>query len=368
MAHSHAHSEAETENTYFLDQLCTIAVGGLLGFTAIGLYMKGWLTSKFNLVDRFHIPVLAGGIVIIVLVLLRAIAVWKQAGQARAAKAVDHQAHGNECGHDHGPGEKCDHDHEHSHGHEHSYSHGHEHAHSHGHEHSHSHGHEHSHSHGHEHGHSHGHEHSHSHGHDHAHAHGGGHDDHDHGWAPWQYAVLIIPAVLYFLELPVDGHNLTKLNRDLQEVDLDPGVANQRLAFAHVAGSAVLPTFKKKGIRHLKFSDLSVIASRKASRDDFEGATVVMKGQFRRSERKDNEFQLFRVMVNCCGTDAITLRALIVAPEPLQGYQMMEWVEITGEMSFQQIRGTNQYLPVITLPTMEGIQRIAPPSDPNRDV
>jgi len=78
MAHSHAHSEPE--NTYFLDQLCTIAVAGLLGFTAIGLYVNGWLQTKFNLIERFHIPVLVAGIVLILLALLRAVAVWQQAG------------------------------------------------------------------------------------------------------------------------------------------------------------------------------------------------------------------------------------------------------------------------------------------------
>ena len=70
MSHSHAHSEPE--NTYFLDQLCTIAVGGLLGFTAVGLYRNGWLMTKFGLKENFQMAVLVGGITLLVLVVLRA--------------------------------------------------------------------------------------------------------------------------------------------------------------------------------------------------------------------------------------------------------------------------------------------------------
>ena len=104
MAHEHSHGEPD--NTYFLDQLCTIAVGGLLGFTAIGLYSKGWLQTKFGLIDRFHIPVLAAGIALIVMVALRALAVWKMAGQTRKATAEPVEA-GRE--HSHAHGAACDH-------------------------------------------------------------------------------------------------------------------------------------------------------------------------------------------------------------------------------------------------------------------
>ena len=177
-------------------------------------------------------------------------------------------------------------------------------------------------------------------------------------------------AVLFFLELPLDGFNRTRLDSDLKEVELDPGTASARVALANLAGSAVLPTFKKTNLPpiHLKFSELSVHASRQQSRDYFEGRTVILEGQFRRSEGKDNEFQLFRVMVNCCGTDSITLRSRIIAPEPLQGYNKEDWVRIEGELSFQKIAGRNEWMPVIQLPTMQSIQKIPAPADPNKDV
>ena len=316
MAHSHAHSEPE--NTYFLDQLCTIAVAGLLGFTAIGLYVNGWLQTKFNLIERFHIPVLVAGIVLILLALLRAVAVWQQAGVVRAKNMAvvedDHADHG----HDHG----------------------------------------------------HAHSHSHAHSHDEPKTPPPSHDDHghDHGWSPWQYAVLIIPSVLFFLGLPADGYNLTRLNKDLQEVELENGKANQRTALAMLGGSAVMPAFKKsdKPMR-LRFSELSVRASQPTQRDTLDGRTVILEGFYRRAATKDNEFQLYRVMVNCCGTDSLTLRSRIVAPEPLQGFRDGDWLRIEGELTFQKIAGKNEWMPVIQIPAMKDIEKLPPPADPNKD-
>src|SRR5438128_617080 len=44
--------------------------------------------------------------------------------------------------------------------------------------------------------HSHGDQHSHAHEHEHA------AEDHDHGWAPWRYVVLLVPVILFLLGLP----------------------------------------------------------------------------------------------------------------------------------------------------------------------
>src|SRR5207249_7750262 len=66
------------------------------------------------------------------------------------------------------------------------------------------HDHDHGHHHDHDHEHHH-HDHDHDHGHAHAHAHEQtpGHDHgHDHGWAPWRYTVLMLPVVLFLLNLP----------------------------------------------------------------------------------------------------------------------------------------------------------------------
>src|SRR5262249_19300624 len=106
-------------------------------------------------------------------VAIRALAVWRLAGQTSHSHAHDHH----------------DHHHHHDHAHHHHHDHGHEHSHEH--------------SHG---DHDHAHHHHHGHDHDHAHAHGQAHDHgHEHSWSPWRYTVLMLPVVLFFLNLPNAG-------------------------------------------------------------------------------------------------------------------------------------------------------------------
>ncbi len=370
MAHSHAYSHGEPENTYFLDQLCTIAACGLIGFVAVMGYRTG-LLDRIKLHPDFRIPVLIGGGALLVMVVLRAIALWRQAGEARSELAEeystgrDDHVHGEKeaCGHEHAHGETCGH--EHAHGHEHSHAHGHEHSHAHGHEHS----------------HSHDHDHGHSHGNNEGHSHGG--DGHDHGWAPWTYAVLLLPVVLYFLGLPTAGENLTRRDRNLVFKELDPGARERRVAAAKAVGTvyqlsfgcdaqkienAVMQTFKKQGPPlRLRFTDLKVYADRQNSRDYFEGRTVTLVGQFFPNPGKDREFKLYREKITCCGNDAVYLQTLIVAPEPLRGLSPGEWVEITGELSFRKQTGENQWLPVIDLPSNADIKKAAA-RDPFDDV
>src|SRR5262245_44671092 len=113
MAHAHSH---EGEN-YYLDQLCTIGVCGALGGVAIMMYVQGML--QYILVKQFHLWVLLGGIALLVLVLVRAVALWFSAGRVSHAHNHnhdhDHAHHHHDHGHDHDHG---DHQHEHEHCHE----------------------------------------------------------------------------------------------------------------------------------------------------------------------------------------------------------------------------------------------------------
>ena len=162
---------------------------------------------------------------------------------------------------------------------------------------------------------------------------------------------------------------MTRLEEDLKDEALDPGTRGRRIALANVAGSAVLGYFKKSNKPvNLKFSELSVYASREKSREYFEGRTVILQGQFWMMPGKDKEFSLFRVKINCCGADAITLKSRIIAPEPLQGFNTNDWVQIEGEISFQQVAGKNEWIPVIQLPSMNKIQKIEQPANPNDGV
>jgi uncharacterized repeat protein (TIGR03943 family) len=141
MAHTHTHTHAPG-STYYLDQLCTIFACAALGGVAVMMYFDGRLV--YMLTPFFFAPVMAGGVALIAMAIVRAIALWREAGAVK------------QCAHDH------DHDHDHAHVH----------------------------------GHDHDHEHC-----DHDHAPACGHD-HEHGWTPIRYVVLLLPVTLFFLNLP----------------------------------------------------------------------------------------------------------------------------------------------------------------------
>jgi WD40 repeat protein len=199
MGHSHDHGAEGS--TYYLEQLSNIGVSGALGGVCIMLWWQNRLGIILN--SKFFLPVLLGGIALLVMVVLRAIAVWQSAGQT---------GHAHDHGHDHEHDHACGHDHDHDCGHEHA------HAHEHGPACDHDHGHEHAitadpHHGGHgTHAHDHGiateplavaqaHE-EHNHGSESVEEHDHGHD---HGWSPWRYAVLLLPVMLFLLNLPSSG-------------------------------------------------------------------------------------------------------------------------------------------------------------------
>jgi hypothetical protein len=193
---------------------------------------------------------------------------------------------------------------------------------------------------------------------------------HNRRWAPWQYVILIIPVVLYFLELPQDSPRMhtnaaTRLNRD-EDARPSPPNAKQQLAIAHLAGSVIVPAFKKSRRPYrLALSELQAIARAPDSRDDWDGQKVVVEGQLRHLPSSDREFVLFRLQANC-GADGVTPQAFIIAPEPLQ-FQDMEWVEVEGELSFRKLSNRDSWAPVIRVESLDKIKKKTPPNEASTD-
>ena len=152
---SHIHEDSDT---YYLDQLCLIALCGAFGGVCLALFF--WQAPMLDLMlgRQFHGLVLASGILLLVLTGIRAVILWKAAGQAKTRLPLVHN-HGHV--HEHHDHEHCQHDHHHNHDHDHH--------------------------------------------HDHDHDHGHSHDGHDHDWAPWRYVVLLLPIMLFLLGLPNKG-------------------------------------------------------------------------------------------------------------------------------------------------------------------
>jgi hypothetical protein len=287
MGHTHHH---EDDGSYYMEQVCTIAISGLLGLVAILLYTSGKLNLLLN--PKLHWTVLAGGIALVILTAVRALAVWVPTTRKQAAPHDHEHAHDHDHGH-------CDHDHTHDHPHDHGHCH-----------------------------HDHDHEHAHAavaggtpHSHDeegagHNHDHG-----HDHGWAPWRYAVLMLPVVLFFLGLPNEGF------RSLEAADVK-GLDQKK---EDVADKGFDP--------ELGFRELEGAAYSQERRDLYEGKTVRLKGQFAPSGN-DRMFSLVRFKINCCAADAIPLSAVIMidpdTQEQLNPAQYQgKWVEVTGQVQFR---------------------------------
>ena len=297
MAHDHHHGGS----TYYLDQLCTIAACGALGGVSILMYAlrgpDGKPKLEYILAPQFFIPVLLGGITLITLVAIRAVTLCQEAG-----RAADH-VHGHDC---------CGHDHEHGHEHVHDHHHDDEHN----------------------------HDHAHVHSHNYAHDHG-----HEHGWTPARYAVLMLPIVLYFLNLPNSSFSAEAISGMLDKGQID--ASPEMVA-------------KKDGLV-LGFKELANAAYFPEQRQELQGKTGRLTGMF--SPIGPKEFTLFRVKINCCAADAIPVEVRIISKENITRFQPKDWVEASGQIQFRKLQGREKYLPVLMLESADQVQPTQAKSD-----
>lgn len=280
MAHDHSHDD---RNAYYLNQLFTIAVCGALGGVTVMLWYSGKL--RFLVVERFWLPTLLGGITLLVLVFVRAIAVW------RSVDASLDAGHSHDHDHNH-----CDHNHDHC---------GHDNA--------------------------------------HDHTHTQDHHDHEHGWAPWRYVVLLVPVVLYFLNLPNEGFSAAYGDR-IKDVQLDVPTG---LSADKGESSAF----------EVGFAELQQASLTPDQREFYEGKSVSLIGQY--SDVSDKRFTLVRYKMACCARDAVPLNAVImIDPKSEQKIDRDKyrdkWVEVRGRVHFFPKPGSSEFITALILyPTKE---------------
>jgi hypothetical protein len=339
MAHDHVHHH--DPKTFYAEQIFTIIACAALALVTCLWWSKDQGGSSRGLMlfisQRYHPLVLAGGLGLFALVVVRSVAVWKSVDNGVTGNG---HSHGEEHHHDHAHGN--DHDHGHDHDHDHGDGHSHEHACGDGCEH--------------EHEHNHGATAEHEHARDHDHAH---HDhDHDHGWAPWRYVVLLIPVMLFLLGLPNDGFT---------GKDISKGLTGPT---GEIADKGFAPT--------LGFKELEAAAQTPLSREENAGKTVRLIGKYMGDD--DKRFSLSRFKMTCCSADAIPLNAVIMvdpkSKDILKWKKLRnKWVEVTGQLQFLSRPQANdadklEYMPAVIIypkpdkPLDELVKLIPAPSNP----
>ena len=301
MAHDHHHDSG----TYYLEQLCTIGIcAGIAGVTVM-MYSQDKL--KYILATKFHLPVLVGGIALLVLAVFRAVALWISVDDSIPV-------------HDH------NHNHEHPHDHDDAHHH-----------------HDHVHVAGEPYDHDHGPLHDHDHGPaEHVPARSGDHG-HDHGWNPWRYAVLLLPVVLYFLNFPNEGFSNVKSGLNPEDIDIT--------ASATGAGDLI----------PVEFKELGEAAYDPVKREFFEAKRVQLTGQFAPSGN-DKVFTLVRYKITCCAPDAVQVNVMIVSPDPIR-VKRGKWVDVTGQIHFARRKDRDEFIPVLQTSRKE-VKEVPPPPNP----
>lgn len=380
MGHTHDHPK---DSAYYTEQLCTIGVCGAMGAVAVLMSTKKDVLSLI-LAPSFHPYVFWGGVALLLTVAVRAISVWKTVGTSHGHEEHHHDHEHDCCG---GHADCASHEHDHDHEHHHHHEHGHEHQHALAHSHE---------------------------GHDHAWnpwryavlllpitlfflnlPNKGISDDTIANMLIGGDGVKGEGAENFVSEVGVqmakpESSEPARVQKVVAEspaakAGLQPGDVVTRVTNdADVTETAALPIDKlleklrgKSGTKvkltlqrgaeapfdvevtredkviPLEFKELERAAFSPMSREFYTGRRGRLKGQY--FPKKDNVFTLIKEKVTCCQADMVVLQVLIEAPDAVQHIQNKEWVEVEGQIRFDQFG--NKFVPVLHVAAMDKIQK-----------
>jgi len=319
---------------YFTEQLLTILVCGALAFVGIQMYLNGMLGHI--LAPDFHPWVLVGSVSVLLLVVLRAVSVWREAGELQPVDGMN-------CQENHVHTAACDHplpgmpdgtipdanlvdDHGHS---------------------------------------------------------------HDMSWVFARMLVLVFPVALFALGVPnaslsAKGQldsvgNDSSLGLDPKAIEAlakDPATIEYKPMETQADGTKVRELQTANGIKireitpptgevkyvvmpgegnEMRFNDLTEAALDADKRKSYGGQTAIMEGRFKRLG--DKEFTLFRMKMTCCGADTVPLKVRIITPQAISGFPDFEWVRVKGVIQFIKAPGQERYTPVLVLGDVTDVQK-----------
>lgn len=335
---AHSHHGCQSPRDYFMEQLLTILVCGALGVVGIKMFVNGIGYDPSTqtggspgpklwniLAPQFHIPVLIGSIAVLGLVVMRAVSVWREAGQLQPIDDMNCQenhVHTAACNHLPGlPGGATD-----------------------------------------------------------PNLADDGHS-HDMSWMFARMLILAFPITLFALGIPNAGFSQEYLNKVLGKdaaLNLDPKELEKmakaegtevvedtteqpdgtytrvlktkeglkiREVTSRAGGEAKYSMVVEQGIA-MSFNELNDAAFDADKRKSYTGQTAILEGKFNRIS--DTEFTLYRLKMTCCGADTIPLKVRIISPQP-PAANNGEWVRVRGVIRFIKAPGQDRYTPVLRL-------------------
>jgi uncharacterized repeat protein (TIGR03943 family) len=192
--------------------------------------------------------------------------------------------------------------------------------------------------------------------------------DHEHGWAPWRYGVLLLPVMLYLLRLPNESFGVTAGAAVQRDPTKDAAKASTLIAsFQSPLQRIVLGAVVMGGrIENVDFKELQAVAnSDPEEQKQWIGRNVRLKGQFAMRPGIDRQFSLVRFKITCCSADAIQLHVVFLCDESVANLHTQNtWVEVTGQINSFVPDAEGNKVTVLRVASRKDIKQTKPDQNP----
>lgn len=119
------------------------------------------------------------------------------------------------------------------------------------------------------------------------------------------------------------------------------------------------PKSAGKGVA-VDYKLLEGMAANENSREYWDKKTIEVRGQYMPVRGNNQQFQLVRIKVNCCASDAITLRVPMLSREPITKFAPEDWVKVTGRIEFRKV-SDEKYLTVVVITAASDVAKLDTP-------
>ena len=129
--------------------------------------------------------------------------------------------------------------------------------------------------------------------------------------------------------------------------------------FAHCGGTLKPAEASGKGIA-LDYKTLEGMAAMEDLRKHWENKIIEVRGQYKPTRMGKQQFNLVRIKINCCASDAIELKVPMVSREPITAHEFGDWVKVTGRVEFRQV-APEKYMTVVVISAASDVVKLDSP-------